>query len=62
MGRGSGDRARSARTGRYVKTSTAARHPRTTVVEKTLESRLGHPSSQRHHRQVREGIDRSAAP
>ena len=27
-------RARSASTGRYVKSSTAARHPRTTVVER----------------------------
>lgn len=37
MGRGSsgrgGGRARSAATGRYVKASTALRHPRTTVVE-----------------------------
>lgn len=31
---GSG-RARSASTGRYVKKTTAARNPRTTVVEKT---------------------------
>jgi hypothetical protein len=32
--KGSGGRARSAITGRYVKPSTAARHPKTTVVEK----------------------------
>lgn len=32
MGKSAG-RARSARTGRYVTKATAARHPRTTVVE-----------------------------
>jgi hypothetical protein len=31
---GGGGKARSAITGRYVKPSTAARHPKTTVVEK----------------------------
>jgi hypothetical protein len=34
---GSG-KARSAITGRYVKPATAARHPRTTVVEKSPKS------------------------
>lgn len=33
-GRSSGGRARSAKTGRYVTKATAARHPRTTVVER----------------------------
>lgn len=33
MARGSGGHARSAATGRYVSRSTAARHPRTTVIE-----------------------------
>ncbi len=33
-GGGSGGRARSAITGRYVKAGTAKRHPNTTVVEK----------------------------
>jgi hypothetical protein len=45
MGRSPGGRARSARTGRYVKTSTAARHPRTTVVEKRSSRGSG-----THHR------------
>jgi len=33
-----GGRARSAITGRYVKRSTATRHPKTTVVESTRKS------------------------
>lgn len=33
MAKGSAGRARSAISGRYVSRSTAARHPRTTVVE-----------------------------
>lgn len=33
-GKNSGGRARSAITGRYVTKATAARHPRTTVVER----------------------------
>lgn len=33
MAKGSAGRARSAITGRYVSRATAARHPRTTVVE-----------------------------
>ena len=45
MARGSGGRARSAITGRYVSKATAARHPRTTVVE-TGSNR----SSGTHHR------------
>lgn len=32
-------RARSAITGRYVKPSTAARHPRTTVVERSPKAK-----------------------
>jgi len=32
--KGLGGRARSAITGRYVRPSTAARHPKTTVIEK----------------------------
>lgn len=32
--KGSGGRAKSAITGRYVRPSTAARHPKTTYVEK----------------------------
>ena len=36
---------RSARTGRYVSTATAARHPRTTLTE-----RGGNRSSGEHHR------------
>ena len=35
----SGSRARSAITGRYVKKSTAKRHPKTTVVERTKPSK-----------------------
>jgi hypothetical protein len=34
-----GKQARSAITGRYVKLSTAARHPKTTVVEATKPSK-----------------------
>lgn len=33
-GKGSGGRARSAITGKYISKAAAARHPRTTVVEK----------------------------
>lgn len=33
-GKSSGGHARSAKTGRYVTKATAARHPRTTVVER----------------------------
>mgnify|MGYP005812720989 CR=1 FL=1 len=36
--RSGGGRARSAITGRYVKRSTATRHPKTTVVESTKKS------------------------
>ena len=35
----SGSRARSAITGRYVKMSTAKRHPKTTVVERPKSSK-----------------------
>lgn len=45
MSRSSSGRARSAVTGRYVPKSTAARNPRTTVVE-----RGGNNSSGTHHR------------
>lgn len=39
MSRSHSSRARSAITGRYVSSATAARHPRTTVVESTRASR-----------------------
>jgi hypothetical protein len=45
MARSSGGRARSAVTGRYVSKATAARHPRTTVVETGRNN-----SSGEHHR------------
>ena len=37
----SGGRARSARTGRFVTKATAARHPRTTIVESGSSSGAG---------------------
>ena len=37
--KGAGKRHRSAITGRYVKAATAARHPRTTVSERTKGSK-----------------------
>lgn len=50
MARGSGGHARSARTGRYVTNATAARHPRTTVVEQG-----GNHSSGTHSRSAISG-------
>lgn len=51
MARGkSGGHARSAISGRYVTSGTAARHPRTTVVE-----RGGNHSSGTHHRSATTG-------
>ncbi len=40
-GSGSSGKARSAITGRYVKPSTAKRHPNTTVVEKSTRKGTG---------------------
>lgn len=40
-----GSRSRSASTGRYVKATTAARHPRTTVTESASSRGGGGPSA-----------------
>ncbi|MBT4907593.1 MAG: hypothetical protein HOK98_16695 [Rhodospirillaceae bacterium] len=43
----SGTRARSAITGKFVKKSTASRHPRTTVVESVTPARSAKPGKPR---------------